>query len=196
MVTVFDVAAYLLERRTPLSAMQLQKLVYYGQAWHLAWYGEPLFRESLRAWDGGPVCGELFNEHRGQRVVHGLSHGDSTRLEGRARQTLEAVLGFYGDFPGDWLSELSHRERPWLDARAAAGAERSPLITHEAMRACYGSVARAPGEIPEPYRRGVELVMSLSPEELADLVTDQPAGVSIEDELAFLEGRGPDPWPT
>lgn len=35
MASVFDVAAYVLEKMGPMSAMKLQKLVYYSQAWAL-----------------------------------------------------------------------------------------------------------------------------------------------------------------
>ncbi len=33
MATVHDVAAYILEKRGPMTTMKLQKLVYYSQAW-------------------------------------------------------------------------------------------------------------------------------------------------------------------
>lgn len=53
--TVFDVAEYILEQHGEMTSMKLQKLVYYCQAWHLAWSDEPLFRESIEAWANGPV---------------------------------------------------------------------------------------------------------------------------------------------
>lgn len=43
MANVLDVAAYVLAKRGPMTAMKLQKLVYYSQAWHLVWDEEPLF---------------------------------------------------------------------------------------------------------------------------------------------------------
>jgi uncharacterized phage-associated protein len=55
MVSVDDVAAYILEQRGPMSAMKLQKLVYYSQAWSLVWEDRPLFREEIQAWASGPV---------------------------------------------------------------------------------------------------------------------------------------------
>lgn len=63
--TVFDVAEYILEQYGEMTAMKLQKLVYYCQAWHLAWDGEPLFRESIEAWANGPVVPALYEAHRG-----------------------------------------------------------------------------------------------------------------------------------
>src|SRR5258708_19127565 len=71
MTTVHDVAAYVLRARGPLTAMKLQKLVYYSQAWSLAVNGRPLFPERARAWANGPGLYELFDRHRRQLV---LSH--------------------------------------------------------------------------------------------------------------------------
>ena len=69
MASVFDVAKYVLEHTGQITTMKLQKLVYYCQAWSLAWDGKPLFPEEFRAWANGPVCKELYERHRGQFVV-------------------------------------------------------------------------------------------------------------------------------
>ena len=37
MANVHDVAVYILQKRGKMSAMKLQKLVYYSRAWHLVW---------------------------------------------------------------------------------------------------------------------------------------------------------------
>lgn len=63
--TVFDVAEYILEQYGEMTAMKLQKLVYYCQAWHQAWSDEPLFRETIEAWANGPVVPALYEAHRG-----------------------------------------------------------------------------------------------------------------------------------
>ena len=61
--TVFDVAKYIAEKTGELTAMKLQKLVYYAEAWNLAWDGEPLFSENFEAWANGPVVPELYQRH-------------------------------------------------------------------------------------------------------------------------------------
>ncbi|WP_284982347.1 type II toxin-antitoxin system antitoxin SocA domain-containing protein [Arthrobacter sp. efr-133-TYG-118] len=70
--TVFDVAEYILSKNAvehpenpTMSTMKLQKLVYYCQAWHLAWDGRTLFPEEIQAWASGPVCPALYEVHRG-----------------------------------------------------------------------------------------------------------------------------------
>ena len=80
MATVHDVAAYILKKRGSMSAMKLEKLVYYSQAWHLVWEDKPLFRERIEAWANGPVVPELYKHHRGQFTVKTWSHGDPAAL--------------------------------------------------------------------------------------------------------------------
>lgn len=123
MATVMDVAAYILEKQGPMTAMKLQKLCYYSQAWHLVWEERPLFDEAIQAWANGPVVPDLYRLHRGQfRVNDGTEvGGDAAALRDDERGTVDAVLDFYGGRTAHWLSELTHRERPWLDARTAAG---------------------------------------------------------------------------
>ena len=66
MHTVFDVANYILTKCGTMTTMKLQKLVYYCQAWSLAWDDKPLFSEDFEAWANGPVCKKLYNIHRGK----------------------------------------------------------------------------------------------------------------------------------
>src|ERR1700730_81854 len=68
-VTVHDVAAFIVNRQGEMSAMKLQKLVYYSQAWSLVWDDEPLFDDAIEAWANGPVVRALYARHRGQFKV-------------------------------------------------------------------------------------------------------------------------------
>jgi uncharacterized phage-associated protein len=117
MISSNDVAAYILQRRSPISAMKLQKLVYYAQAWSLVWDDRRLFAEPIQAWANGPVVRELYERHRGQFEVRDWPWGDPDRLDGEARATVDAVLDYYGPRSAQWLSDLTHRELPWREAR-------------------------------------------------------------------------------
>ena len=66
MTSVFDIAKYILEKYESLPTMKLQKLVYYSQAWSLAWDNEPLFYEEIKAWANGPVVEELYELLKGK----------------------------------------------------------------------------------------------------------------------------------
>lgn len=120
MTTAHDVAAYILNEHGPMTAMKLQKLAYYSQAWHLVWEEQPLFRERIEAWANGPVVRELYRYHRGQFSVSNWPQGDADALTEKERSSIDAVLGFYGRKSAHELSELTHREDPWRRARAGA----------------------------------------------------------------------------
>lgn len=121
-ISALDVAAYILEKQPknrPLTAMKLQKLVYYSQAWALVWNEEPLFTESILAWANGPIVKELYELHRGLFHIyhHQLTQGNATKLHPQQKETIDQVLAVYGEKSAQWLSDLSHREDPWKKAR-------------------------------------------------------------------------------
>lgn len=118
-VSVLDVANYILEKQGVMSTMKLQKLVYSSQAWSLVWDQRPLFSESIQAWREGPVVKELFHHHQGKRDLApgDLKRGTSKNLSVSARETIDTVLKSYGHYDGLTLSEMTHEERPWIEAR-------------------------------------------------------------------------------
>jgi uncharacterized phage-associated protein len=143
--TVHDVAAYILKRRSPMTAMKLQKLVYYCQAWSLVWDEAPLFPECIEAWANGPVVRELYEQHRGKFLVNSLERGNAEALDKAQRETVDAVMNFYGDKPSQWLSDLTHQESPWRDARTgiAPGAFSDREINTASMAEYYSGLAAA-----------------------------------------------------
>jgi uncharacterized phage-associated protein len=116
MASVHDVAAYILARRGSMTAMKLQKLVYYCQAWSLVWDEAPIFPEKIEAWANGPVVRELYDRHRGMFRVDTWD-GNPEALSADQKETVEIVLDFYGKYSSQELSNMTHREDPWRDAR-------------------------------------------------------------------------------
>ncbi len=142
MVSAHDVAAYILEKLGGTNAMKLQKLLYYAQAWSLVWDEKPLFEEPIEAWAYGPVVAALYEHHRGKFEIGAWPQGDASRLNEDERDTVDAVLDFYGPKSARWLSELTHREDPWRDARMglADGERGNRVIEHDAMAEYYASL--------------------------------------------------------
>lgn len=142
MANVFDVAAYILKEKGAMTAMKLQKLVYYGQAWSLVWDERPIFAESIEAWANGPVVPNLYDWHRGLYNVTNCSKGNADALTDEERATMDAVLQAYGDQTSQWLSDLTHSEEPWKAARKglAPGQWGRREITHAAMAEYYGAL--------------------------------------------------------
>lgn len=143
MTTVLDVAKYILEQAGEMTAMKLQKLAYYSQAWSLVWEDVPLFENKFEAWANGPVSPVLYQQHKGLfRVSADASFGDSAVLTSTQKETIDRVLDALKDKTGLWLSELTHSEAPWLDARGdAAPTDRlNTVITLDAMYEYYASL--------------------------------------------------------
>ena len=145
MANANDVAAYILKKLRRMTAMKMQKLVYYSQAWSLVWDDKPLFRNRIEAWINGPVVPSLYEIHRGKFEVKEWPKGDPDSLTAVQRETVDAVLKFYGDKSSQWLSELTHSEEPWRAARRGlAPSDRGGNeITHDAMAEYYSSLTSA-----------------------------------------------------
>ena len=142
MASVFDVAAYILSKQGAMTAMKMQKLLYYSQAWSLVWDDEPLINGRFEAWANGPVSPEYFAAHRGEYTVSTEPRGNEKLIKGRAKATVDAVIKAYGVKDPGWLSDLTHRELPWIKAREglAPGQRSTREITHAAMRDYYSTL--------------------------------------------------------
>lgn len=139
MASVHDVASYILHKQGSISTWKLQKLAYYSQAWSLVWDEKPLFDAQIQAWANGPVVPELYKLHRGQYTVSRWPEGSGARLTKAEKETVDSVLGSYGQLNGRQLSLITHNEGPWLEARQGlAPTERcTRQIKPEAMQAYY-----------------------------------------------------------
>jgi uncharacterized phage-associated protein len=142
-VRVIDVADYILNRAGSMSAMKLQKLIYYCQAWSLVWTESPLFSDEIEAWANGPVVRALYDKHRGHfRIGKGFFDGEIDRLSKDQCDVIVKVLDFYGSKDPQWLSNLTHMEAPWKDARRGLqpGERGHSIITKEAILEYYSSL--------------------------------------------------------
>lgn len=124
--SVFDVAARLfrLSGVESISAVKLQKLMYYGFGWYGRLTGEKLFTQHFYAMEHGPVVGELLTLHKyRQEVDRDLVEQGRDIIEDPAQvddpylgALLEAVWQVYGGISRWRLVEMTHREPPWLEA--------------------------------------------------------------------------------
>lgn len=145
-MNVFDVAKYLVEKLGKMTTMKLQKLTYYCQAWSLVWDEKPLFDEEFEAWANGPVCRELYGVHRHQFVIDNpemfKKYLSGEKFEEEQIETMDAVIDYYGDKEPFWLSNLTHMEDPWKDARGNCkdGEACDTIISKESMQKYYLSL--------------------------------------------------------
>ncbi len=143
MANIFDVAEYILNQLGNSSTMKLQKIAFYGQAYSLVKFDEPLFMDKIQAWANGPVIPVLFNAHRHEFVVtrgffSTLAKGE---LSSRDTAVLDHVIERLASRSGAELSELTHSEEPWLKARAGVpeNARSTRVITLDSIKEYYVS---------------------------------------------------------
>jgi uncharacterized phage-associated protein len=125
MISAHDVARELRDRLPDLGIVKLHKLLYYCQAWFLAWAEIPMFREQIEAWDNGPVVADLWHDEDKQRPAP-----QAQDLTNEMLVVLGYVVSRYGHLSGRELIDLTHAEPPWQFAYEPAA---NVVIWHEDM---------------------------------------------------------------
>lgn len=129
-----------------LSNLKLQKLMYYVQAWRLAFENETLFAGKFQAWVHGPVSRAIYDRFASSKTLYSditledITDGfNSEALDADERAHIDRVLSVYAKYSGPQLEEMTHRETPWVEAREGyASWERCEVELDEgAMRECY-----------------------------------------------------------
>jgi len=144
-VSAADVAAELRRRLPGLAVKKQHKLLYYCQGHHVAAFGEPLFAETISAWDMGPVVGQLWHEEReGTAAIFG------TPLTEAQLNTIGYVISRYGGLTGSDLERLTHAEPPWQEANKARLPKDTAKITVESLRTYFASAAASDAEDDAP----------------------------------------------
>jgi uncharacterized phage-associated protein len=122
------IADYFLARANPeygdlLSNLKLQKLCYYAAGMAAAVRqndSDPLFAEPIEAWQHGPVVPVeyyRFRHHGGGEIPH-IENADFDGIEPHDRLILDDVYNYYGQYSAWKLRNMTHEERPWIDAFA------------------------------------------------------------------------------
>jgi uncharacterized phage-associated protein len=156
-VSAADVAAELRRRLPGLAVKKQHKLLYYCQGHHVAAFGEPLFAETISAWDMGPVVGQLWYEER-----EGTASPSGATLEEAELNTIGYVISRYGGLTGADLERLTHAEPPWQEADKARQPKDSAKIPLESLRAYFGSAASREDEEPPDSKAVAEWLSKVS----------------------------------
>lgn len=127
------------------SPMKLHKLCYYAQGYALAEDVE-LFPEDFQAWQHGPVIYDLYNKYKDYKwhpIDEEIEEPEETNDE-----RLKLIVSAYGRYDGAALSTMTHREKPWLDARGDLDESQgsNALITKNSLRVYFASKLRESGQ--------------------------------------------------
>ncbi len=80
--------------------------------------GEPLFAETIQAWDNGPVVREVYDafKHLAYLAIPPPAGFDPDAYLPEDRELLNAILATYGQLSATRLRDMTHEEPPWRDA--------------------------------------------------------------------------------
>jgi uncharacterized phage-associated protein len=112
-----DILKKVIENKSIVDPLKLQKLLYYTQAWSLVFREQPMFFEEIQAWVHGPVVPSVYHEHKcySYRKISLLS--ESQEISTDELQIIDLVCDVYGHKTGRFLEDLTHSENPWINAR-------------------------------------------------------------------------------
>lgn len=122
--------------------LQVQKLLYFGQAWHMMVLDRPLFDEDMEAWPHGPVVRSVWQEFKQHGWLPLPMGGESEGIDADSRDVLVQVLDSYGAFAAKKLEAITHSERPWIEARGNRAPEErcNVIIEKDKILAYYKHV--------------------------------------------------------
>lgn len=126
------VAAEIRRRLPGIGTKKLHKLLYYCQGHHLVAFEQPIFTESVSAWDMGPVVGRLWwAEKSAAGRLPDSAEVDGPVLDEAVLNTVGYVLSRYGRLSGRDLENMTHAEDPWRRADRQREPRGSETIRNE-----------------------------------------------------------------
>ena len=123
---------YILKHYGPMSHLKLQKLLFYCDAYCLAYFDQELIEDRFEAWVHGPVSRKVYDSLKDKSILYSdLSYsGDNTeryvdlefdKLASSQKELVTDVLNQLSTWTGMELEAATHREKPWAEARVGYG---------------------------------------------------------------------------
>ncbi len=98
-----------------MTNLKLQKLLYYCQYWHMAFYREVLFSDPIEAWEHGPIIRAVYHKYRNYKRLEAIPVPTSApTLDENAVKTIDKVLDSYGSVDTDWIMSYSSSGTLWF----------------------------------------------------------------------------------
>lgn len=115
-----------------MTNMKLQKMLYYQQGFHLAYFGTSLFEDEIEAWMYGPVVPKVYNSYRqfGKECLVGDKENVLSLQEEQEEALFAEVMKVYGKYSAIGLMEMTHEEMPWKSTPTGEG----NIITKQKMK--------------------------------------------------------------
>lgn len=114
-----------------MSHLKLQKLLFYCDAYHLAYFDKELITDKFEAWVHGPVSRKVYDSLKDKSMLYAeLSYSNSTGKDvdkefGKLTQDQQTlIVSILTDLSTWTMFELGasvRNEKPWKDARIGYG---------------------------------------------------------------------------
>jgi len=118
---------YILKHYGPMSHLKLQKLLFYCDAYHLAYFDKQLISDKFEAWVHGPVSRKIYRSLSGKSILYadisyskidGIDEDEEfSKLASSQQEFLKSVLEDLHTWTGLQLEKATHNELPWIKAR-------------------------------------------------------------------------------
>lgn len=132
MIDILVLSDYIIKHYGPMSHLKLQKLLFYCDAYHLAYFDTELVSDKFEAWVHGPVCRRVYDSFKDKSVLYAdiyyhYTKGDIDadaefqKLTTDQQSLLTDVLTTLSIWTGLELERATHSESPWINARKGYG---------------------------------------------------------------------------
>lgn len=146
----YSLADFILKNYGPMSHLKLQKLLFYCDAYHLAYFNEELISDKFEAWVHGPVSRKIYDRLKDRSKLYSdLSFDTSNsdpqvefnKLTSDQQDLISQILGELSTWSGLELESATHREKPWISARqgCAEASKCTNLISKDLTLLYYSS---------------------------------------------------------
>jgi uncharacterized phage-associated protein len=147
------------ERNVPsIDQMKLQKLLFYANAWYLAYESRPLFEENFEAWPWGPVLRDIYNKTSkyGSKPIDNLLYEisieeinnppflkigsqEASLNDSKIKDFIKSVWDVHKHYTGIQLSNSTHEKgEPWTLVKEQYGSlNGKPTIPAEIIENVY-----------------------------------------------------------
>jgi len=126
-VASLELANYILAQIGKMNHLKLQKLVYYAEAYHLAYFNQSIISDDFQAWLHGPVSRKLWDLFKLRANIYDniptpkdgplLIKKFRERITEDQLELIDDVIKEFGKLSAYRLECLTHSEKPWKSAR-------------------------------------------------------------------------------
>ena len=116
------IALYIIHKGYDITNLSLQKLLYYVKGFSYLMLGKDIIEEECEAWAYGPVISDIYEKYKklGNGVIPDYDESIEYQrlLTSEEIKVLDHTVDCLGIFNGKVLMKMTHKESPWIEARA------------------------------------------------------------------------------